>query len=220
MDSPNTDLPEWLQTPQLPTPDDPRLPLSSTARATLVNHTYPNLFEHALERLMGGVPMAAIVANDNRGITLGRFMQWALADPTRKRRYEQACEVAAETMAVELNSIADGLPLDATADNATAPSAYPVIPEETQRTALRLKSRMYLMEKWSRSRYGDSKHIQIDSTSVSATMKAEDLARMSLADLKRMAYEHVVRSAPTPRGDEIDVTPTPITPVEDESAAA
>jgi hypothetical protein len=209
MDSPNTDLPEWLQTPQLPTPDDPRLPLSSTARATLVNHTYPNLFEHALERLMGGVPMAAIVANDNRGITLGRFMQWALADPTRKRRYEQACEVAAETMAVELNSIADGLPLDA-----TAPSDYPVIPEETQRTALRLKSRMYLMEKWSRSRYGDSKHIQIDSTSVSATMKAEDLARMSLADLKRMAYEHVMRSAPQ-REDTIDVTPT-----EDESAAA
>ena len=213
MDSPNADLPEWLQTPQLPTPDDPRLPSSQQARHNLVNHTYPNLFEHALERLMGGVPMAAIIANDNRGITLGRFMQWALADPTRRARYEKACEVAAETMAVELNSIADGLPL-----NATEQSAYPVIPEETQRTALRLKSRMYLMEKWSRSRYGDSKHIQIDSTSVSATMKAEDLARMSLADLKRMAYEHVVRAVPPPpRGDEIDVTPQP---VEDESAAA
>jgi len=214
----NADLPEWLQTPQLPTPDDPRLPLSSTARSTLVNHTYPNLFEHALERLMGGVPMAAIIANDNRGITLGRFMQWALADPTRRARYEKACEVAAETMAVELNSIADGLPLDATT-NSSEQSAYPVIPEETQRTALRLKSRMYLMEKWSRSRYGDSKHIQIDSTSVSATMKAEDLARMSLADLKRMAYEHVVRSAPQ-RENTIDVTPQPVTPVEDESAAA
>jgi hypothetical protein len=174
-----------------------------------VEHTYPNLFEHALERLMGGVPMAAIISNYNRGITLGRFMQWVMADPTRRARYEKACEVAAETMAVELNSIADGLPLDATTANSSEQSAYPVIPEETQRTALRLKSRMYLMEKWSRSRYGDSKHIQIDSTSVSATMKAEDLARMSLADLKRMAYEHVMRSAPH-REDTIDVTPQPV----------
>ena len=173
------DIPHWLQSPQQPTPDDPR----SGNASRLVRASYPNLFENALEQIMSGKSLATIVANDQRGIQLGRFLYWINADPTRRRQYERACEVAAENLAHSLVSIADA------EDNPM---------EDVQRTAQRIKARTYLMEKWSPARYGDSKHIRIDQTSLNATVSPEDLRRMSLADLKRMAYEKVIEGSAHP----------------------
>lgn len=148
---------------------------------------------------MGGTPLTTIVANDPRGIQLGRFLFWINRDPTRRARYEEACIIAAETMAHELTAIADALPLDGSTN---------IVLEDTQRSALRMKARTYLMERWSPQRYGDSKRIQIDSTSTSinASMTAEDLSRLSLADLRTMAARVFARSADAD-ADVIDVTP-------------
>lgn len=186
-------LPEWLQEPQLPTPDDPR-----KRGAAVTQSTYPNLFENALERIMAGQPLAQIVNNDQRGIQLGRFLYWINADPTRRRRYEEACAVAAETLAHSLITVAD-------AEDSM---------EDVQRTAIRIKTRTYLMEKWSPNRYGDSKRIQIDQTSLSANLSADDLAKLSLADLKKMALEKFAQAAQ--RSDTIDVIP--VEPAERDAA--
>ena len=65
------------------------------------------------------------------------------------------------------------------------------------------------MEKWSPRRYGDSKRIQINSTSLS--LSGEDLRKLSTEELKKMALEMAQRGA-------IDVTPTSST-LDDEEAA-
>jgi len=190
-------LPPWLQDPQQPTQLD-ATPSPSRNGRVLAHTVYASLFESALERIMGGTPLATIVASDPRGIQLGRFLFWINRDETRKARYEEACLIAAETMAHELTAIADALPLDGS--DATA-----ALLEDVQRSALRMKARTYLMERWSPQRYGDSKRIQIDSTSINATLNADDLSRMSLAELRALAARTFARAAE--RDDTIDVTP-------------
>ena len=74
--------------------------------------------------------------------------------------------------------------------------------EDVQRSAQRIKARTYLMERWSPRRYGDSKRIQIDSTSTSVSLSAEDLSQMSISDLKRLALEKFRQQA---QQDVIDV---------------
>ena len=153
---------------------------------------------------MGGTPLATIIANDPRGIQLGRFLYWINRDPTRRARYEEACEIAAEAMAHELTSIADALGGEGGTSNL----------EDVQRSSLRVKARTYLMEKWSPRRYGDSKRIQIDSTTINASMTAEDLTKLSLSDLRAMAAKAFAERA-TP-DNTIDVTPED--PLDEEAA--
>ena len=196
-------LPHWMRDPQQSTPDDPK-PTPSRQTHLLKHQTYANLFESSLERIMGGTPLTTIIANDPRGIQLGRFLFWINRDPTRKQRYEEACSIAAEAMAHELTAIADALDMD----------NNPVM-EDVQRSALRMKSRTYLMEKWSPQRYGDSKRIQIDQTSLSANISADDLAKLSLPELKAMAARVFARNAE--RDDTIDVTPED--PLDEQEAA-
>jgi hypothetical protein len=195
-------LPHWMQDPQLPTPDDPK-PIPSRQTHLLKHQTYANLFESALERIMGGTPLQTIVQNDPRGIQLGRFLFWINRDATRKQRYEEACEIAAEAMAHELTAIADAL----------GDGSQPIM-EDVQRSSLRVKARTYLMEKWSPRRYGDTRRVQIDSTSINANMTAEDLTKLSLDDLRTMAARVFAQRA-TP-DNTIDVTPED--PLDEEAA--
>lgn len=183
------ELPHWLQSPQLPTPEDPRSRSITRTQAIV----YPQLFENALERIMGGSPLNAIIANDPRGIQLGRFLYWITKDPARRQRYEEACMVAAETMAHELPAIADAI----ATMNVDGETASQSVMEDVQRSALRMKARTYLMEKWSPQRYGDTRRVQIDQTTLSANLTPDDFARMSLADLKRMAMERFAKAATT-----------------------
>jgi hypothetical protein len=205
MDEPDFPLPHWMQTPQLPTPDDPH-PTPSRQTHLLRHQTYANLFESSLERIMGGTPLTTIIANDPRGIQLGRFLFWINRDATRKQRYEEACEIAAEAMAHELTAIADALG----GEGGTSQL------EDVQRSSLRVKARTYLMEKWSPRRYGDTRRVQIDSTTINASMTAEDLTRLSLDELRTMAAR-VFASRATP-DNTIDVTPADDTPLDEEAA--
>ena len=204
MDEPDFPLPHWMQTPQMPTPDDPH-PTPSRQTHLLRHQTYANLFESALERIMGGTPLTTIIANDPRGIQLGRFLFWINRDQTRKARYEEACEIAAEAMAHELTAIADAL----------GDGSQPIM-EDVQRSSLRVKARTYLMEKWSPRRYGDTRRVQIDSTTINASMTAEDLTRLSLPELRAMAAKAFAQRAE--RDDTIDVEPTDDTPLDEEAA--
>jgi hypothetical protein len=201
-DHPLSDLPHWMQDPQQPCPDDPS-PAPSRQTHLLKHQTYANLFESALERIMGGTPLQTIVQNDPRGIQLGRFLFWINRDATRRQRYEEACEIAAEAMAHELTAIADAL-----GDGSTP------IMEDVQRSSLRVKARTYLMEKWSPRRYGDTRRVQIDQTSINASMTAEDLTKLSLDELRTMAARVFAQRAE--RDDTIDVTPED--PLDEEAA--
>jgi hypothetical protein len=196
-------LPHWMQNPQQPCPEDPR-PTPSRQTHLLKHQTYTNLFESALERIMGGTPLQTIVQSDPRGIQLGRFLFWINRDPERKQRYEEACEIAAEAMAHELTSIADALG----GEGGTSQL------EDVQRSSLRVKARTYLMEKWSPRRYGDTRRVQIDSTTINANMTAEDLTKLSLDELRTMAARVFAQRAE--RDDTIDVTPED--PLDEEAA--
>lgn len=181
--------------PQQPTPDDPVPPAIQAARSSHSLTLYPTLFESALERVMAGEPIANIVQNDPRGVQLGRFMYWISRNPQRQQRYEEATRIAADLMSHTLVDIADATDTM----------------EDVQRSALRIKTRTYLMEKWNPRRYGDSKHVRIDSTSLS--LSGEDLRKLSTEELKKMALEMAQRGA-------IDVTPSSsvIDTIEDEAA--
>jgi hypothetical protein len=204
-DHPLSDLPHWMQDPQQPCPDDPS-PAPSRQTHLLKHQTYANLFESALERIMGGTPLQTIVQNDPRGIQLGRFLFWINRDPDRRARYEEACEIAAEAMAHELTSIADALG----GEGGTSQL------EDVQRSSLRVKARTYLMEKWSPRRYGDTRRVQIDSTTINANMTAEDLTKLSLDELRTMAAR--VFASRVERDDTIDVTPSVDSPLDEEAA--
>jgi hypothetical protein len=203
MDEPDFPLPHWMQDPQLPCPEDPR-PTPSRQTHLLKHQTYANLFESSLERIMGGTPLTTIIANDPRGIQLGRFLFWINRDNERRQRYEEACEIAAEAMAHELTAIADAL----------GDGSQPIM-EDVQRSSLRVKARTYLMEKWSPRRYGDTRRVQIDSTTINASMTAEDLTKLSLDELRTMAAR-VFAQRVTP-DNTIDVTPSIDTPLDEEA---
>ena len=83
------------------------------------------------------------------------------------------------------------------------------IMEDVQRSALRMKSRTYLMEKWSPQRYGDTRASRSTRPSLNANISADDLAKLSLPELKAMAARVFARNAE--RDDTIDVTPSTTT---------
>ena len=126
------------------------------------------------------------------------------AIPTAAHRYEEACEIAAEAMAHELTAIADAL-----GGRATTPhhGGRPAV------SSLRVKARTYLMEKWSPRRYGDTRRVQIDSTTINASMTAEDLTKLSLDELRTMAARVFAQRAEP--DNTIDVPEDPL----DEEAA-
>jgi len=72
------------------------------------------------------------------------------------------------------------------------------------------------MEKWSPRRYGDTRRVQIDSTTINANMTAEDLTKLSLDELRTMAAR--VFASRVERDDTIDVTPSVDSPLDEEAA--
>ena len=69
---------------------------------------------------------------------------------------------------------------------------------------------------WSPRRYGDTRRVQIDSTTINANMTAEDLTKLSLDELRTMAARVFAQRAE--RDDTIDVTPADDNPLGEEAA--
>lgn len=57
---------------------------------------YENFFERALDRIALGHPLADIAEDDPRDIDPAQFVKWMRQDKTRKQRFHEAQEIAAE----------------------------------------------------------------------------------------------------------------------------
>lgn len=70
--------------------------------------TFEAIFDQAVDAVENGEGISLFLSRDHRSITPGRFMRWILADPTRERRYKDACRVAAHLMRGDILAKADG----------------------------------------------------------------------------------------------------------------
>lgn len=181
-------VPDWLAPIRSEDllPRDPVARPGTSSNAVAVALTFPNLFEHALDRVRAGETLEGIIENDARNINTAQFLSWVLRSPERKARFYEAQEVAAELMALSLPSIADGISLNGS-----------VVMEDVARSALRISTRKELMGKWNRKRYGDVKSLEVTNTNIDVAK----LKQLSLEDLKRMAMDAINS------GEVIDVTP-------------
>ena len=187
-------VPDWLRPIERSEfrPPSPSHNRDSPSANLALAHTFPNLFEHALDRVRAGESLQGIIQDDPRNINVAQFMSWVLRSPERRARFYEAQEVAAEMMALSLITIADAT------DNPM---------EDTTRSALRITTRRELMGKWNRKRYGDVKSLEVTSTHIDVAK----LKELSLDDLKRMAMEAINS------GEVIDVaSPAPYQTTSDE----
>lgn len=109
----NTSIPSWLDSDPITStqqPEPPHLPNptgTTTATAitkyprtaqelSLLELTYENLFESAIDRLALGHPLLDIVHDDPRDVDAAQFLKWIKKDKVRKERYYEAQELAAE----------------------------------------------------------------------------------------------------------------------------
>jgi hypothetical protein len=101
-----TTIPNWLT----PTAEDtPLVTYPSTTRdISLKELVFENFFESSLDALVEGRTIRSLIQEDNRNISEPQFMRWILKDKTRKQRYHEALEVAAEIMLPDLIPTARG----------------------------------------------------------------------------------------------------------------
>jgi hypothetical protein len=148
-------------------------------------------FESALEALAGGTTLTEFCHSYHMPISPVRFRTWMLQDNRRKNAYYGAKALWAEALEDELIRISDGIGPDGQRGSPNAPS----LPEDVQRSTLRIATRKWIMEKSNRKRYGDVKHIEQTTTNTTTI----DVTTMSTEDLKRF----VLRQA---GADSLDAT--------------
>lgn len=149
-------LPTWLEetpititqstvAPNISTPQVNPLGKYPATRSELTYQElqYENLFESALDQIMEGVTLTAVIRNDPRGIDYGKFQAWIRKDKDRKRRYYEAKEIGSEKVEDELIDISDAT------DNPM---------EDVARSTLRIATRKWLLGVWDKRRYGDEKN--------------------------------------------------------------
>jgi hypothetical protein len=140
------------------------------ARRKLLASQFESFFEHAVLAVADGQTLDQLIQRDPRDFRPAQFMRWVLNDPIRKQRYYDALETQAELMLHQLTGIADAT------DNPL---------EDTQRSALRIKTRQWQMGVANRKRFGDVKQLDVTSTVIDRealkTMTTEDIRRMALS---------------------------------------
>ena len=134
--------------------------------------TFEIAFESALEQLAAGITLDVFCREYHVRLWPGRFRAWIYKNPQRKRAFEVAEALWADSVADELIRIADGILEDGT------PSS-----NDVQRSSLMINTRRYRMGVANRAKYGDVKKIEQTTTTTI------DVASMSMDDLKRYVLE-------------------------------
>jgi len=153
-----TSMPDWLSAD--PTLSFPVYPTTPEDRL-LQESVFTSLLELVLDEVVEGKSAKSFVERDPRAIKFGRFMSWVMRDIERRRRYEEAQEIGAEVVVEEMKDIADGT--DAPPNS---------VPEDIQRSTLRVNVRKWQAQVHNRKRYGDIKQLAVTMTD---TVKLHEL---------------------------------------------
>ena len=139
------ELPSWLN--------------PSTQVKELRETQFSVFFETVLDKLSRGINLKEILRDDQRDFDYTQLLRWIHKDPQRKSRYYEAQEIGSEMIAAEILEIADGV-------NDSG------VPEDVQRSKLRIDSRQFLIKTWNRKRYGDIKTLEVNQNiSITAALE-------------------------------------------------
>lgn len=134
-------LPEWLTHPE-PAP----LRTSKQAKA-LLHATYEQIFERVIEQVYRGRSLRSLLEDDSRVPSYEDFIRWVKRDPVRHERFKEAQEARTEFIAGEILEIADATDQE--------------VPEDVNRSKLRIDTRKWLMSAWHKKRYGEVKQVEL-----------------------------------------------------------
>jgi hypothetical protein len=144
---------------------DGALVVSAPVRADRLAR-YTELIEAELEtmeelslRIAEGESLAKICKEWD--VPYGRFAAWIADDPSRKELLEGAMSIYTDTLAYEALEIAD-TPEEGERVKTTDAGTEVVREDMLGHRKLKVDTRMRLMAKWNRSRYGDS--VQVEHT--------------------------------------------------------
>ena len=144
------ELPSWMT--QAPT-------TSVAPKKELLEKQFEIFFETILDKISRGINLKEILRNDQRDFDYTQLLRWIHKDPMRKSRYYEAQEIGSEMIAAEILEIADGVN-----DGG--------VPEDVQRSKLRIDSRQFLIKTWNRKRYGDVKTLEVNQNiSITAALE-------------------------------------------------
>ena len=141
------ELPSWMIQPP------------ATSKKELQETQFNVFFETILDKISRGINLKEILRDDQRDFDYTQLLRWIHKDPMRKSRYYEAQEIGSEMIAAEILEIADGV-------NDSG------VPEDVQRSKLRIDSRQFLIKTWNRKRYGDVKTLEVNQNiSITAALE-------------------------------------------------
>ena len=145
------ELPSWMT--------QQSTPASAAPKKELLEKQFEIFFETILDKISRGINLKEILRDDQRDFDYTQLLRWIHKDPMRKSRYYEAQEIGSEMIAAEILEIADGV-------NDSG------VPEDVQRSKLRIDSRQFLIKTWNRKRYGDVKTLEVNQNiSITAALE-------------------------------------------------
>ena len=133
--------------------------VSAAPKKELLEKQFEIFFETILDKISRGINLKEILRDDQRDFDYTQLLRWIHRDPQRKSRYYEAQEIGSEMIAAEILEIADGV-------NDSG------VPEDVQRSKLRIDSRQFLIKTWNRKRYGDVKTLEVNQNiSITAALE-------------------------------------------------
>ena len=134
------------------------------SNAQLVRELREKQFEiffetQVLPQVENGISINSVIKEDQRNYDYTGFLRWIDKDPARRSRLEDAQRIGTEVLLDECVDIADGVN-----DNG--------IPEDVQRSKLKIEARMFKVKNWNRKRYGDFKTLEVNQNiSITAALE-------------------------------------------------
>ena len=133
--------------------------VSAAPKKELLEKQFEIFFETILDKISRGINLKEILRDDQRDFDYTQLLRWIHKNPMRKSRYYEAQEIGSEMIAAEILEIADGV-------NDSG------VPEDVQRSKLRIDSRQFLIKTWNRKRYGDVKTLEVNQNiSITAALE-------------------------------------------------
>lgn len=174
---PRDDLPTPHPVPEFLRPKDPlalntgTLPAARKANLELATVQFEVVFPTMLDKLCGGMTLTQIMREHHSDLDVGMFVRWIKRDKERARLYDEAQEHRTEIWADKIVEYAEGT---------VAGSA---MPEDVQRSKLKVGTLRFLMSAANRKKFGSHVDVEADvETTITINAPWMNPNRLSYAD--------------------------------------